>query len=247
MYSTRSRSFRTTCEKDSSRSVDRSSLSDSRRISNINGSGKHPYSSFTRIHRDRNRVRDKEKPLFDEIWDHGSSDRLASILTSGVERSRFRRSQSLVSRKSGEVFPRRIEDSRDSIGRQSSSNGVLSGGSSRSGIQKSAFQKDFPTLGTEEKQDMTGIKRVLSPGLSSAVQSLPIGSSGFIGSEKWTSALAEVPATLANNGTVHSPIQQNVVTSVTSASGPSFAAGLNMAEALTQSQAQVRATPQVNL
>ncbi|KAL7086262.1 hypothetical protein ACP275_14G328700 [Erythranthe tilingii] len=239
MYTTRSRSCRISSEKDSSRLLDRSSSSDSRRISNSNGSAKHPYSSFTRIHREKNRVRDKEKSLSDEIWEDGSSNRLASILNSGVERSGFKRSQSLVSRKPGEVFPRRTEDTKNSISRQSS-NDVLFGGTNPSGIQKSAFEKGFPSLGTEEKQDMTGTRRVLSSGLSSAVQSLPIGNSGFIGSEKWTSALAEVPAVIANNGTCHSPSQQNGVTFATSTSGASCGAGLNMAEALSQPQARVR-------
>ncbi|KAL7128406.1 hypothetical protein ABFS83_14G314900 [Erythranthe nasuta] len=240
IYTTRSRSCRISSEKDSSRFLDRSSSSDTRRISNSNGSAKHPYSSFTRIHREKNRVRDKEKSLSDEIWEDCSSNRLASILNSGVERSGFKRSQSLVSRKPAEVFPRRTEDTKNSISRQSSTD-VLSGG-----IQKSAFEKGFPSLGTEEKQDMTGTRRVLSSGLSSAVQSLPIGNSGFIGSEKWTSALAEVPAIIANNGTCHSPSQQNGVTFATSTSGASFGEGLNMAEALSHHQARVRITPEIS-
>ncbi|KAI3460613.1 hypothetical protein Pfo_017276 [Paulownia fortunei] len=244
-HSTRSRSLRSNSEKDSSRFLDRSSLCDSRRSSSSNGSPKHPYSSFTRSHRDKNRIREKEKSLSEDNWDHGSSDPLVSILTSEVERSGFRCSQSLVSKKPGEVLPHRVDDSKNSIGRQSSSNAVLSWGSNPSGIQKSAFEKDFPSLGTEEKQDMTGIKRVLSPGLTYAVQSLPVGNSVFLGGEKWTSALAEVPATLANNGMGHSPLQQNVVTFATSASGASCAAGLNMAEALSQPLARVRATPQL--
>ncbi|KAK6115564.1 hypothetical protein DH2020_007833 [Rehmannia glutinosa] len=208
------RSFRSNSEKDSLRFPERSSLFDSRNSSISNGSTKHPYSSFTRNHRDKNRVREKEKSLSDEIWDHGSSDPLASILTCGVERIGFRRSQSLVS---GKMV----------------------------NIQKSAFEKDFPSLGTEEKQDMTGIRRVVSPGLSSAVQNLPIGNSGFLGGEKWTSALAEVPAILANNGMGHSPLQQNADTFMTSASGTSCSAGLNMAEALSQPAPRVRATPQL--
>ncbi|KAK6131102.1 hypothetical protein DH2020_035147 [Rehmannia glutinosa] len=243
LHSARSRSFRSNSEKDSLRFPERSSLFNSRNSSISNGSTKHPYSSFTRNHRDKNRVREKEKSLSDEIWDHGSSDPLASILTCGVERIGFRRSQSLVSGKNGEVLPRRVEDSEKN--RQSSSNAMLCGGSNPSSIQKSAFEKDFPSLGTEEKQDMTGIRRVVSPGLSSAVQNLPIGNSGFLGGEKWTSALAEVPAILANNGMGHSPLQQNADTFMTSASGTSCSAGLNMAEALSQPAPRVRATPQL--
>ncbi|KAG8389726.1 hypothetical protein BUALT_Bualt01G0008700 [Buddleja alternifolia] len=246
MHSTRNRSFRSNGEKDSPRFLDRSSSSNSRHSLSSNGSAKHPYSSFTRSHRDKNREREKEKSLSDDIWDHVSSDPLASILTSRADRSGFRRSQSLVSRKPGEVLPRKVEDSKSVISNQSSSNGVRSGGSNLMGIQKSAFEKDFPSLGTEEKQDMTGIRRVLSPGLSSAIQNLPIGNSGFLGGEKWTSALAEVPTSLANNGMSHSSLQQCVVTASSSASGgPPNNAGLNMAEALSQPPARVRATPQL--
>ncbi|KAI3464453.1 hypothetical protein Pfo_021116 [Paulownia fortunei] len=226
-HSTRSRSFRSNSEKDSPHYLDRSSSSNSRRISSSNGSAKHPYSSFSRSHWDRNRDREKDKSLSEDIWDHDSSDPLASILTNRVERSSLRRSQSLVSRKPGEPLPRRVEISRIS------------------GNGKAVFEKDFPSLGTEEKQGVTGIRRVLSPGLSSAVQSLTIGNSGFLGGEKWTSALAEVPAILANNGMGHSPLQQSVVTISNSSSGVSSTTGLNMAEALSQPVARVHANLQI--
>ncbi|KAL0365848.1 UNVERIFIED_CONTAM: hypothetical protein Sradi_3474900 [Sesamum radiatum] len=245
MHSTRSPSIRSNSEKDSRRFLDRNSSSDSRRNSSSNGSSKHPYSSFTRSHRERNHDREKEKSLSEDIWEHYSSDPFASISTSRIDRSACKRSQSLVSRKAGEVLPRRVEDSRNSISSQSSSNGVLSGGRNSSGIQKPIFEKDFPSLGTEEKLDMTGIRRVLSPGLTSSVQSLPIGKSVFLGGEKWTSALAEAPAILADEGMDHSYFQQNVARFPTSASGSSCTAGLNMAEALSQPPPQVRTTPQL--
>lgn len=238
-HSTRNRSFRSNNEKESSRFLQRSSSSNSRRSSSSNGSAKHPYSSFSRSHWDRNRDREKEKSIAEDIWEHDSSDPLASILTSRVERSALRRSQSLVSRKTGEPSPRRVET------KPISGNGVLSRGSNLNVIQKSVFEKDFPSLGTEDKQGAAGIRRVSSPGLSSAVQSLPVGSSGFLGGEKWTSALAEVPATVANNGTGHSPLQHNISTFPNSSSGVSSTAGLNMAEALSQPAARVHTNPQL--
>ncbi|KAK6114798.1 hypothetical protein DH2020_007067 [Rehmannia glutinosa] len=238
-HSTRNRYFRSSSEKDSPRYLDRSSSSNSRRSSSSNGSAKHPYSSFSRSHWDKNRNREKEKSISEDIWDHDSSDPLSSIFTSRVERSALRRSQSLVSRKPGEPLPRRAEDSRIS------GNGVRSGGSNLGISQKAVFEKDFPSLGNEEKQGVTGIKRVLSPGLSSAVQSLPIGNSGFLGGEKWTSALVEVPPILANNGMGHSPLQQSVATISNSSSGVSSTACLNMAEALSQPAARVHANPQL--
>ncbi|KAL0360158.1 UNVERIFIED_CONTAM: hypothetical protein Sradi_3700300 [Sesamum radiatum] len=235
--SMRSRSSRSNNEKDSPRYLDRSSSSNSRRSSSSNGSAKHPYSSFSRSYRDKNRDREKEKSFSQDIWNNDSSDPLASILTSRVERSTMRRSQSLVSRKPGEPLPRAVEDSRISA------NSVLQGANNLSSIQKAEFEKDFPSLGNEEKQGATGIRRVLSPGLSSAVRNLPTGNSVFLGGEKWTSALAEVPATLANSGMGHTPFQQTSVTFSNSSSG--VCTGLNMAEALSQPVARVRATTQL--
>ncbi|KAG6388737.1 hypothetical protein SASPL_150169 [Salvia splendens] len=239
--SPRSRAFRSNSEKESSHYLQRSSSSNSRRSSGSNGSAKHPYSSFSRSHWDRNRDREKEKSISEDFWEHGSSDPLVSILTSKVERNALRRSQSLVSRKTGEPSPQRVDNKDSPI----TGNGVLSRGSKLNVIQKSVFEKDFPSLGTEDKQGVAGIRRVSSPGLSSAVQSLPMGSSGFLGGEKWTSALAEVPAAVANNGTCHSPVQQNVSTFPNSSSGVSSTAGLNMAEALSQPPARVHTNPQL--
>lgn len=231
--SMRSRSLRSTSgEKESPRYREKSLSSHSRYSSTSNGSGKHPYSSFSRSRWDRNRDREKEKSLPEDIWEHDASDPLASILTSRVERSALRRSQSLVSRKTGEPLPR------------SSGNGVVSGGSNLNLVHKGIFEKDFPSLGTEDKQCVTRIRRVSSPVLSSAVQSLPIGSSGFLGGEKWTSALV-VPAIHTNNGTVQPYLQHNTISFSSSSSGTSSTVGLNMAEALSQPAARVHANPQV--
>ncbi|CAA0809916.1 Unknown protein [Striga hermonthica] len=236
--STQSRYLRSNSKKDSPRYLDRSSSSSSRHSASSNGSTKHPYSSFSRNRWDKNRDREKEKSLSRDLWDHDSSDPLPSILTSRVEKGGLSRSESLVSRKPVEPLPRRADDSRVS------SNGVLSVGSNHSTNQKAVFDKDFPTLVTEEKQNVSGVKRVLSPGLSSAVQRLPSGHSGFLNSENWTSALVEVPpVVLASNGTGHSSHTQGAVTVYSSLAAGSNAAGLNMAEALSQPTARVHANP----
>ncbi|XP_042041118.1 uncharacterized protein LOC121786534 isoform X2 [Salvia splendens] len=187
VHSTRSRPFRSNSEKESSHYLQRSSSSNSRRSSGINGSTKHPYSSFSRSHWDRNRDREKEKSISDDIWEH---DPLESILNSRVERNSLRRSQSLVSRKTGEPSPRRVDKKDSPI----SENGALSRGSNLNVIQKSVFEKDFPSLGTEDKQGVAGIRRASSPGLSSAVQSLPVGSSGFLGGLNMAEALSQPAA-----------------------------------------------------
>lgn len=176
-----------------------------------------------------------------EPWESNSSDPFGSLLISRVEKNSLRRSQSLVSRKPGELVPRRTEDTKNGMNNvQNSANGVLSGGSNLNGDQKVSFEKDFPSLGTEEKP----VSRVSSPGLSSAIQSLPIGNTALLGGEKWTSALAEVPAIIGSNGVGNSSSQQTgsvALSPGTSAAGT----GLNMAEALSQGPARARATSQV--
>lgn len=241
--SSRNRSPRSVSDKDSPRSVflDRSSSSNSRRSSS-GTSSKHPYSSFNRNHRDKNREREKERPGTVDLWDHDTSDPLGNILAGRVDKNSLRRSQSLVSRKPGEFLPRRTEDSKGGISStHSSGNGIHSGGSSSfNGNQKAAFEKDFPSLGIEERQ----VTRVSSPGLSSAVQSLPIGNSALLGADKWTSALAEVPPIIGSIGMGSSASQQSVAVAPTP-SALSGTASLNMAEALSQAPPRARSTMQI--
>ncbi|XP_051139324.1 uncharacterized protein LOC127257078 [Andrographis paniculata] len=238
-HNMRNRSFGGNKDTDSPRYLDRSSSSNARRSLSSDGPGKHPYSSFSRSHRDKHRDRVKEKSPLEDIWNNGSADPLESILTSRVERRSLSRSQSQVSRKPGEKLPQRIENS------QVSGNGALSGGRNSNTIQKAVLEKEFPSLRTEEKQDLTGIKRVLSPRLTSAVQSSAIGNSGFLCGEKWTSALAEVPAIPTNNGTT-STLPPSVAMVSNLSSTASSPGGLNMAEALSQPAARVRTPTQLS-
>ncbi|CAN4081378.1 unnamed protein product [Withania somnifera] len=241
--SSRNRSPRSVSDKDSPRSVflDRSSSSNSRRSSNGTNS-KHPYSSFNRNHRDKNREREKERSGTVDLWDHDASDPLGNILAGRVDKNNLRRSQSMVSSKPGEFLPRKTEDSKGGISSiHNTGNGNHSWGSSSfKGNQKAAFEKDFPSLGIEERQ----VTRVSSPGLSSAVQSLPIGNSSLLGADKWTSALAEVPPIIGSIGMGNSASQQSVVAAPTS-SASIGTASLNMAEALSQAPLRTRVTTQI--
>ncbi|KAI5355394.1 hypothetical protein PRUPE_1G505900 [Prunus persica] len=225
--------------------LDRSSSSNSRRSSS-NGSAKHAYSSFNRSHRDKDRDKEKERLNYGDHWDRDCSDPLGNIFTSRVEKDTLRRSQSMVARKQSELLPRRaVIDSKSSNSNHNNGNGLLSGvGVS---IQKVVFDKDFPSLGTEERPAVPDIGRVPSPGFSTAVQSLPVGSSALIGGEGWTSALAEVPSTIiASSSSGSFPVQPTVA--ATSGSGTSTAmAGLNMAEALAQAPARARTAPQLSI
>ncbi|XP_061339522.1 uncharacterized protein LOC133286160 isoform X2 [Gastrolobium bilobum] len=249
-HHTRNRSSRNTSDFDSSRPafLDRISSSNSRR-SSINGSAKHAYSSFNRSHRDKDRDRDKDRSNFGDHWDRDSSDPLANLFSGRIERDTLRRSHSMASRKQSEILPRRAAVDAKSSGSiyQNNGNGILSGGNVGSSIQKAVFDKDFPSLGAEEKQGITEIGRVPSPGLgATASQSLPVGSSALIGGEGWTSALAEVPTIMGSSSTGSLSVQQAVTT--TSGSVMSSAtAGLNMAEALTQTPSRARSTPQVSV
>lgn len=223
--------------------LERNHSSNNRRSIGSNGSAKHPYSSFNRSHRDRIREKDKDRSTSGDIWERDSSDSLENLLTLNVEKSSLRRSQSLVSRRTGEVVPRKPEELRNGVNNQCSANGIVLGGSNLSGVQKAAFDKDFPSLG-EDKPSGSSIGRVSSPVLSTAVQSLPIVNSGLLGGEKWTSALAEVPSIIGNSSMGSSSAQQNAVSTPTSGASGAVAS-LNMAEALSQVPPRVRATPQV--
>lgn len=241
----RNRTSKTAGDFDTSRSafLDRTSSSNSRRSSS-NGSSKHAYSSFNRGHRDKDREKEKDRLNFGDNWDRDSHDPLGKILSNRIDKDALRRSHSMVSRKQGEreLFHRRVATEMKSH----NSNGILSGTSVGSSIQKAVFEKDFPSLGSEDKQGASEIGRVSSPGLSSSVQSLPIGNSALIvGGEGWTSALAEVPSMIGST-TGASSFQQTVP--ATSGAGPlSVTAGLNMAEALVQAPSRARAAPQVSV
>ncbi|TKY56214.1 cell wall protein AWA isoform X1 [Spatholobus suberectus] len=245
----RNRSSKNGSDFDSARSVflERTSSSNSRR-SSINGSAKHAYSSFNRSHRDKDRDREKDRSTFGDHWDcDGSSDPLANLFSGRMERDTMRRSHSMVSRKQSEVIPRRVAVDTKSGGssHQNNTNGILSVSNVGSGIQKAVFDKDFPSLGTEEKQGIAEVVRVSSPGLgATASQSLPVGSSALIGGEGWTSALAEVPTIIGNSSTGSLSVQQTANTTSGSVAS-STTAGLNMAEALAQTPSRVRSNPQV--
>lgn len=230
--STRNRCSRSASDKDNSR-----------RSSNGNGSSKHPYSSFSQSQRDRNRDKEKERSAIGNLWDR--NDPLGDILISRVEKDTLRRSNSLVYRKPAELLPRRAVDSKNGgSSNHSSTNGVLPGSKLVRSTLKSSFDKDFPSLGTGEKQGVPDIGRVPSPGSTTAVQCLPFVNPGLIGGEGWTSALAEVPTMIGSNSMSPKSVQQSVMSSQSSGSSSPIAS-LNMAEALSQAPSRAHTTPQV--
>lgn len=240
----------TASDHDSPRScafVDRNSSAYFRRSLSTNGSVMYDtepsthsrnYSSFSRGRRDRDWDKGHDSRFMD-ARDRDYSDSLSSanVLTNRTKKDILRRSQSMISGKRGEVWPKRANEVK---------NGFHSGGSIISSIRKTAFDRDFPTLGAEEKQVVHDIGRVSSPGLSSASQSLPMGTLSVIGGDGWTSALAELPAIVGSNSTVLSSVQQTAPASLATVP-PSNGTGLNMAETLAQPSLRARAVTLISV
>ncbi|KAL2511934.1 hypothetical protein Adt_17534 [Abeliophyllum distichum] len=230
---------------------DRTTSSYFRRSSSSNGSTHlQSYNSFARNHRDRDwekdthDSRDKEKSDFGDRRRQDFSHPLGKILSSSFERDGLRRSQSMISGKRGENWPKKILiDSSNASG--NNSNGLVIKGSPIGSVNKAAFEKDFPSLGAEERSAAPDIGRVPSPGLSTVTQNLPVGTSATIGGEKWTSALAEAPVLAGSNGTGVSSAQQAPHSSSATVA-LSTTTGLNMAEAVAHGPPRTPAAPQLS-
>ncbi|KAI3803861.1 hypothetical protein L1987_32024 [Smallanthus sonchifolius] len=195
------------------------------------------YSSF-------DRYSDKEKS---ENRHRDYSDPLGSIFPSRFEKEGLRRSHSSVSTKRGDSWPRKLVADSASFNKASHSHnngGALRSGGGIGGV-KTAFERDFPSLGAEEKQSDSEIGRVPSPGLSSAIQSLPIGNSAVIGGDGWTSALAEVPVIVGSNGSNTSVVQPVQPTSISATT--SMTTGRNMAETLAHGPPRSQTAPQLSV
>ncbi|KAI3815415.1 hypothetical protein L1987_15082 [Smallanthus sonchifolius] len=213
---------------------DRTTSSYFRRSSSSNGSSHlRSYSSF-------GWYSDKEKS---ESRHRDYSDPLGNILPSRFEKDGLSRSHSSVSAKRGEPWPRKVVTDLPSANKNVHSNsngGAFRSGGGNGGV-KIVFERDFPSLGAEEKQTDSEIGRVPSPGLSSAIQSLPIGNSGVIGGDGWTSALAEVPVIVGSNGSNTSVVQSTSISATTS-----LTTSRNMAETLAQGPPRAQTAPQMS-
>lgn len=196
------------------------------------------FNSFGRSHRDKEKDREKDLDFRERdrlvLLDSGFSNYPDSLINNTHEKDFLRRSQSLVS-------GRRVEPWLKRSGHDSS-NAVPSAGSMVPGITKSSFERDFPSLGAEEKHLGSDLTRVASLNISTAIDILPLSASAIIGSDGWTSALAEVPPIAGVNGqgissslqTSHAPINSSTTT------------GLNMAETLAQAPGRVVTVPKLS-
>ncbi|XP_011092382.1 uncharacterized protein LOC105172576 [Sesamum indicum] len=239
---------------DSARSFssDRTTSSYFRRSSSSNGSGHlRSHSSFGRNHHDRDwekdacDSRDKDKSVLGDRWHRDFSDAMGNTLLSKFERDGLRRSQSMISGKRGDTWHKKVGTDLN-IASGNNTNGLPSKGSPIGGVNKTTFERDFPSLGAEERAAIPEVGRVPSPGVSSALQSLPIGTPTIIRGEKWRSALAEVPVLVGNNVTGISSVQQAAPSSSASVALGSTTS-LNMAEAVAQGPSRAQTTPQLSI
>ena len=192
------------------------------------------YSSFVRSHRDRDRDRQRDREK-DNLLDNGYCDYADLLMTRRTDKDTLRRSQSMVSGRRVELVAKRPGSD--------SSNSIPSAGSLSSGLSKVSFERDFPSLGAEEKLGVSDVGRVSSPGISTAINSLHISTSAVIGADGWTSALAEVPALGVGNGPSMSSGLQTAANISSTAS--SATTGLSMAETLAQAPSRARTAPPV--
>ncbi|KAL0412722.1 UNVERIFIED_CONTAM: hypothetical protein Sradi_1473900 [Sesamum radiatum] len=250
----RNKSFVNSNGHDSARSFssDRTTSSYFRRSSSSNGSGHlRSHSSFGRNHHDRDwdkdayDSRDKDKSVLGDRWHRDFSDAMGNTLLSKFERDGLRRSQSMISGKRGDTWHKKVGTDLN-IASGNNTNGLPSKGSPIGGVNKTTFERDFPSLGAEERAVIHEVGRVPSPGVSSALQSLPIGTPTIIRGEKWRSALAEVPVLVGNNVTGISSVQQAAPSSSTSVALGSTTS-LNMAEAVAQGPTRAQTTPQLSI
>lgn len=232
-------------------SSERTTSSYFRRSSSSNGSGHlRSHTSFGRKQHDRDWEKDtydsrnKDKSVLGYRRQREFSDAFGDTSVSKFERDGLRHSQSVPGKHVDTWHRKVLTDS--STASRNNANGLLTKGSSIGEVNKTILERDFPSLGADERAGISEVGRVPSPGLSSAVRSLPSGTSTIIGGEKWTSALAEIPVLVGSHGTGISSVQQAAPPSSASV-GLGTTTSLNMAEAVAQSPSRVQTTPQVEI
>lgn len=103
-----------------------------------------------------------------------------------------------------------------------------------------SFEREFPYLGSEDKNGKQDIGRVPSPGINTPIQSIPL----VTASEGWNSVLAEVPIlsdpSINSISTSSSPAGLSKQTEACNAGS-----ALSMAETVMQSPLKISTAPQV--
>lgn len=171
--------------------------------------------------------------------------------------STLRRSQSVISNRNSENGEKKFGNEMRTITAP-----PLVRGGIVSNMQKAAFEKDFPSLGAEERQGIIQSNLANVAGMNSSSSPIwqgqgsvgrpgtPVSGVSSVGVDGWKSALADAPvpngAVSLGNGP-STAIQQIAPGSLVSSKGHGLAStsGLNMAEALVQNPPRPR-TPQLS-
>ncbi|KAG0525997.1 hypothetical protein BDA96_06G106800 [Sorghum bicolor] len=221
----------------SGRDRDRSSQqSSSRRGSNSSGSRRNDrdgtgksrgYGNFGKHSKERIQekdldFRDRESRLVQP--DDPLRDGFESFSSCRSEKDRLNRTRSKVA-----ISNRAVGVSLDNGNVSKKDNGVIS------------FEREFPHLGSEDKNGKQDIGRVPSPGISTPIQNIPL-----VVSDGWNSVLAEVPM-----------VGDPIINSVSSSSSPAGSSkqievsnsgsALSMAETVMQSPLKISTTPQLSI
>ncbi|KAH9296273.1 hypothetical protein KI387_039861, partial [Taxus chinensis] len=275
----------------------RAPFSSSRRVLSFNGTSNREncdraYSSFNRnssfrserdrdlqrIEKDREWERDldfqdRDKSFGGDYREKGH-DRYDSHVWSTSFSSKYE-TDATLKRSQSMLLNRRTENGlKKSANELGSTTVPLVGGNIVSNINKAAFERNFPSLGSEDRQagnhsnvtpnsssisiwhgqGTVGIPDIVwasSPSLSIATGSSqgPLVSVSVFGADGWSSALADAPVPNGGSNGLYTSSQQTTpgtsVSSVTPALGS--LSGLNMAEALVQNPPRVRTPPQLSI
>lgn len=174
-----------------------------------------------------------------DAFDYKDSDSLKSIIAGRIENDVLRCSQSMMSRRSDELSQCRVFTGlrNRSHNRNCNGNGAIIVESQNTGIQKGSVERDFPLIGSHERPTSFDMVRVTSPGISKGVQGLSIETLSLVGSEGWSSPVAEGEgsnSSLSLSAPWPSPIAAAAVVGHVPASSGGALNGLDMADALTK-------------
>lgn len=217
---------------------DRTTSSYFRRSSSSKGSTHSRSYSSSRTHQDEvwedlYEFHHNDKPFFGLQKNRDYTDPLGSLLPGKFDKDVLRRSQSMNGRRQEEAWRSQV------VGDISN---ARNGGRDAASTTEAALGQDFPSLGTEERQRVSEVARVPSPGSATIFQRPSSANSDKTSADGWT-ALAEVPGVVGNNNATGLLSQQSVSGS-SAISGQSMS-GLKMAEAIAQSPSRARTPPQV--
>ncbi|RLM74295.1 hypothetical protein C2845_PM15G09840 [Panicum miliaceum] len=227
--SSRNRSSGRECDRSSQQSSRRSAGSGGSRRNDRDGTGKsRGYSSFGRHNRERLQEKDLDFRDRDSKLVHPEDplrDGFESFSSCRSEKDRLNRTRSKVS-----VSNRAVGVSLDNGNISKKDTGGIS------------FEREFPHLGSEDKNGKQDIGRVPSPGISTPIQNIPL----INASEGWNSVLAEVPTlsdpSINSISSSLSPAGSSKQTEVSNSGSV-----LSMAETVMQSPLKICTTPQLSI